>query len=204
MLYDGHSSTYYSNTCRTSQARGPHAQAPAGSPRGPGSGARRGARLRALRAASAAPGRLRSALTRAGAGAQTLVRVVRNHLPADVFAALKTALLARLAAHRRQMPPDQDSCLFCVHVVLNVNGAPPARVPGCALAKCAGAAPLSPRARARSWRAGAVLRRRAAAAGRVRVPNPNSGRRAQACASCATTPSSASCTSTSSACATPT
>ncbi|KAK9821737.1 hypothetical protein WJX81_000585 [Elliptochloris bilobata] len=71
MLYDGHSSTYYSNTCRPDQE---------------------------------------------------LVRVVRNHLPADMFAAMKGTLLLQLNARAAQMPRDQQSCLFCVHVVFNVNG----------------------------------------------------------------------------------
>lgn len=51
--------------------------------------------------------------------------MTRNHLTADVFAALKGALLAQLNARAAVMPPDQKSCLFCVHVIFNVNGAHP-------------------------------------------------------------------------------
>lgn len=97
--------------------------------------------------------------------------MVRNHLPMDVFAALKGALLAQLTMRAAKMPPDQNSCLFCIHVILNVNGAV-ARcelcaftLRGCSCGRVLGKALLSQAAQSAAGKLCCMLSRRSACAG---------------------------------------
>lgn len=80
---------------------------------------------RAVHTAGATAAEPATACADAAGGRQDLVRVVRNHMPAEEFAALKTTLLSHLTQRAARMPRDQQSCLFCVHVLFNVNGGPP-------------------------------------------------------------------------------